>query len=56
MNQSVNYSGFVDMFLDSNEDYEPYGCSEINESLKKLYNSVQAYKTGFNDRHDIYDE
>lgn len=55
MNQSVNYSGFVDMFLNSNDDYEPYGCSDINESLIKLYKSVQDYKTGFSEP-GLYDE
>ncbi len=26
MSRSINYSDFVDLFLDSSEDYEPYGC------------------------------
>lgn len=25
MNSTFNYSGFVDMFLNSSDDYEPYG-------------------------------
>ena len=25
MNNRVNYTGFIDMFLDSEDDYEPYG-------------------------------
>ena len=25
MNSTFNYSGFVDMFLNSGDDYEPYG-------------------------------
>lgn len=27
MNTQFNYATFVDMFLDSNEDHEPYGVS-----------------------------
>lgn len=26
MNNSINYSGFVEMFLDSGDEFEPYGC------------------------------
>jgi len=26
MNSSINYAGFVDMFIDSEEDFEPYGA------------------------------
>lgn len=26
MNNKINYSGYVEMFLDSSDDYEPYGC------------------------------
>jgi hypothetical protein len=44
------------MFLESKEDFEPYGCNDINESLENIYNSVQAYKAGFNDREYLYDE
>lgn len=34
MNSSINYAGFVDMFIDSDEDFEPYGAqSETAEEL-----------------------
>ena len=56
MNNAINCSGFMDMLRDSNEDFEPYGYSDVNESLQKVYNSVQAYKAGFNDREDVYDD
>jgi hypothetical protein len=26
MNDKINYSGYVEMFLDSGDDFEPYGC------------------------------
>ena len=26
MNSAINYSGFVDLFLASDEDFEPYGA------------------------------
>ena len=39
MNSSINYSGFTDMFIDSDDEFEPYGCSETNDSLERIYNS-----------------
>lgn len=27
MNNSINYSGYVDMLLDSSDEFEPYGYS-----------------------------
>jgi len=56
MNNSINYAGFTDMFIESNEDFEPYGCAEINERLDKIYNNIQAYKAGFNDREYTFDD
>jgi len=56
MNTSINYSGFTDMFLDSDDDFESYGCSETNESLERIYNSIQTYKAGFNDREYSFDD
>jgi len=36
MNNSVNYSQFIDMLLDSSDDFEPYGLAEIpGSSLNK---------------------
>ena len=26
MNNSINYSDFVDLLLDTSDDFEPYGC------------------------------
>lgn len=26
MNDSFNYSGFIEMFLKSSDEFEPYGC------------------------------
>ena len=34
MNTNFNYSGFIDMFLESNEEFESYGV--ITESLELL--------------------
>lgn len=56
MNTSINYSGFVDMCLDSDDDFEPYGYSDTSESLEKVYNCIQSYKAGFNDREYAFDE
>lgn len=56
MNNSINYSGFTDMFFDSNEDFEPYGFAEVGDSLAKTYNNAQACKAGFNDREYTFDD
>lgn len=34
MNSNFNYSGFIDMFLDSNDEFESYGV--ITESLQLI--------------------
>ena len=34
MNNRLNYSGFIEMFLESNDEFEPYGV--ITESLEPL--------------------
>lgn len=34
MNSNFNYSGFIDMFLDSDDEFESYGV--ITESLQLL--------------------
>jgi hypothetical protein len=48
MNNSINYAGFIEMIRNSNEDFEPYGCSEINETLETINSHSQANKTGLN--------
>jgi len=57
MYSSINYDELSETFFDSNESFEqPYGCSETNVSLEKVYNMIQAYKAGFDDREYIFDE
>ena len=56
MNSSINYSGFTEMFINSDDEFEPYGCSETNDSLERIYNSIQTYKTGFNDMEYSFDD
>lgn len=34
MNNSINCAGFMDMLRNSNEDFEPYGCSEALETVE----------------------
>jgi len=29
MNSKINYSGYVEMFLDSTDDFEPYGYVSV---------------------------
>lgn len=55
MNNSINYSGFVDIYLDSDDEFEPYGDVDTNEILEKIYNSIQTYKAEFNDSEYPYD-
>lgn len=54
MESSTHYSTYTEISFDSNNDYESYGYSEINDSLKDIYNSIQAYKAGFNDREYMF--
>jgi len=56
MYSSVNYDELSTTFIDSNESFEqPYGCTETNVSIEKIYNMIQAYKAGFNDREYKFD-
>lgn len=45
MNNSVNYSGFIEMFMDSNDDFEPYGCVDdapsVADKRRSHFNSSQ---------------
>lgn len=36
MNNSINFSGFVDMVLDSTDDFEPYGYAEFSGSADEV--------------------
>lgn len=56
MNNSFNYSGFSDMVFDSNDDFEPYGFADLNESMKKTYISAQTSEAGFYEREYFLDE
>lgn len=56
MNNSVNYSGFIDMAFDTGDDYEPYGFSDISDSLESIYKSTQISRSAFHDREYFYDE
>ena len=56
MNDSIDYLAVVDMFLDSNEDFEPYGCSDTSETLERIDNSIQSYRAEFNNLEYAYDK
>lgn len=56
MNTSINYSGFTDLYLESEDDFKPYGCNDINEDLENVYNIIESYKSNFDDRDYAYDE
>ena len=55
MSNTINCSGFDDMFLNSDEDFEPYGCVDINELIGTIYNNDQTYRAGFNSKEYSYD-
>ena len=52
MNNSINCAGFIEMIRNSNEDFEPYGCSEINETLEMTNSHSQANKAGLKPNSD----
>ena len=49
MNDKINYSGYVEMFLDSGDDFEPYGCvpalqyAYVNSSHDRSHELHRAY-------------
>ena len=53
MNSSINYAGFVDMFIDSDEDFEPYGVQ--SESAEDLNVSVSANSNSEFSISSLYD-
>lgn len=56
MNSSINYSGFVEMFLESNDDFEPYGCTDANESMEDMHRNLQSHKAGISNWEGMHDE
>lgn len=55
MDTSINYSGFTDLYLEPSENIVSYECSETNEAIERVYNYIQAYKAGFDDRNYVFD-
>ena len=49
MNDSMNYSGFVEMLVDSYDDYESYGYSLADADAETAKSSVQLYTVAIND-------
>lgn len=54
MNDSINYSGFVEMFVDSFDDYEPYGYRFKDADTDMTMNAIQLYAAGINDSNYEY--
>lgn len=48
MNNSTNVTGFINMLSDSNDEYEPYGYYDINDSLERYHAPVNSHKAGYN--------
>ena len=51
MNNSINYSGFIDLDLKSDEEFEPYGYSEADARPEPGINAIPT-KHG----NDLLDE
>jgi len=45
MNNSINCSGFVEMFVDSSDDFDPYGYSALDAEKEQ----AQIIATNIND-------
>ena len=43
MTNSINHCGFTEMFLESSDDYEPYGCSDESAYYEETVNSTKIY-------------
>ena len=45
MNNSFNYSNFIEMFMNSDDDFEPYGCVDdahpVTDKHPSHFNSSQ---------------
>ncbi|MCW8901995.1 MAG: hypothetical protein OQK75_00480 [Gammaproteobacteria bacterium] len=49
MNNSINYSGFVEMYIDSSDDFEPYGYSVLDAEIENAQHSLHLKAAGIND-------
>ena len=49
MNDSINCSGFVEMFVDSYDSNEPYGYRLTDKDVETTKDSIQLYAAGIND-------
>ena len=49
MNNSINCTGFVEMFVDSYEDYDFYGHTLSDADAETAKCSIQLYAAGMND-------
>lgn len=48
MNNSINCSGFVEMFVDSSDDFDPYGYSALDAEIERPLITSQLNTTGIN--------
>lgn len=55
MNNSINYSGFIELCLNSNDDFEPYGYGVTQEITE---DRARSLKTGPGKKlpEEIFDE
>lgn len=48
MNNTINYSGFVEMFMNSSDDFEPYGCDNLqlhtNEQIAPVRDNEALFR------------
>ena len=52
MNNSINYSSFIDLFISSDDDYEPYGLITPAETHGHTdrHNELEPMQTALYDR------
>jgi len=49
MNNSINCSGFVEMFVDSYDDFEPYGYSILDAEIERSKITSHIKSASIND-------
>lgn len=54
MNDSINCSGFIELFVDSFDKNEPYGYSFKDADAEMTKNAIQLYAAGISEKNYGY--
>lgn len=49
MDNSINYSGFVEMYVNSSDEFEPYGYCILDAEMESAEHSLHLRAAGIND-------